>query len=1397
MKTKPKVKLKYAGKLKAVILLLTVVLLCSSGISRGGVSPIDPNFAPIVPPTTPLPGLRQPPTVRSANIIWVSDAYDDNGDGIADDQFWVDLLVLNGHNVDNQNNWRTLDNNKITALNLADLVIVSQSVNSGNYDDGDEPTTWNSIEVPMIIMSPYLARRSRWGWLDSNSIIRVGNDSYPDLIAQDPLHPIFLDMNLDTANMLGIFDWGVSGTVPFISINDVGNGLLLAIPDGDENWTFITEWAAGIEFYPGSGQVPGGKRILFSAGTYERGEFNLNPEGRQLFLNMIDYILGNLDPDLLYKARDPYPADGAEDVNLPLLQWTAGAGAKSHIVYLGRQGEELIQLSPGEGEWLHEFFFIPLDWQLEPGVTYEWRVDEILENGRVVEGIVRTFTTTEADRSTDYPTLVAWWPYDEGIGFSAMDLVGLRKGVVQEAEWVDGRDNLALQFNGVGAHVEAPFVRSPADGPLSILCWVKGNTPGRVIASQQNGVNWLMTNETSELMTELPGPETAPVSTSFSITNNNEWHHVGVVWDWDEASVKLYVDGDMEGIGYVDSPTTAFTFGNFYVGRGSSGNMGQFWQGLIDDVQVYSEALTDEQIRDAVMGDVGDIGLAKESVAKIKADSYQVGPAIGESRTLAIDLNFKGAVGAIAKPGVTRAEVDTSAARLGLEVIEFDERSRIIRLALPYDSNRPDVAIFTGAARQTLDDSNFAEIGLTVTPTGARSPMILTHQFIVQLETGASISDLIGGDPNVKEFVENPYRNYQYLIELEPDAGIDALQAIDSYVNNPDVVYIVANFATVPEFRGDSLPVQWHLNDEPNDADIDDDKAQELMKKITSADVTIAIIDTPVDHLHADLKDNLWNGQGTQNFGYDDNMSFWHGTAVAGCVGANGEVKGSCPKCKLMLLQCNITTFDQHLAFDYARENGADVICCSWGYAPGITPPVDVNMAIQEAAQEGRQTGSEDPNRGCVIVFAMTNGKWDNGDEEKPDISSLGYVIAVSGSTDKDQCGGAGFGDCMEVLAPTSVDGTRGIVTTCTQDGNTGNPNSLTEINGHYYTSCFSGTSAACATTAGVAGLILSVNPDLTSEQVRYLLQNTADKIEHSKANYDSVSGFSQVYIDNELNSTHGYGRINAYEAVRVANQGVDVFLRDNKLDWGNTEQPSSTLFEYPRGFIPYWESPDIVVGDNGVDVLVRNRGVSPAESVKVDLYCCIAGTALPQFSSNNSNQWTHLGNTQTVSIPCPSTEAPKIEDAIAVASFPPLPDELNHYCLLATVQCDEIDPRSSDAEMSSRVDANIPNDNNISLYNVIMLDPSMSSQSVQFYVGNPYPHDIQYKLEWDEIDGAFVLLNEHFSGDIHDLEANKEESEILTVWGNSSEDLRIRQIRVIDGKDAGVMGGITFRFEE
>jgi subtilisin family serine protease len=75
------------------------------------------------------------------------------------------------------------------------------------------------------------------------------------------------------------------------------------------------------------------------------------------------------------------------------------------------------------------------------------------------------------------------------------------------------------------------------------------------------------------------------------------------------------------------------------------------------------------------------------------------------------------------------------------------------------------------------------------------------------------------------------------------------------------------------------------------------------------------------------------------------------------------------------------------------------------------------------------------------------------------------------------------------------------------------------------YTDNFGGTSSACPGVAGTAALILSVNPELTWQQVREILKETSEKIDAENGQYDP-QGHSKFY---------GYGKVNAEKAVKRA----------------------------------------------------------------------------------------------------------------------------------------------------------------------------------------------------------------------------------------------------------------------
>ncbi|MFM7372717.1 MAG: S8 family serine peptidase, partial [Sphaerospermopsis kisseleviana] len=176
--------------------------------------------------------------------------------------------------------------------------------------------------------------------------------------------------------------------------------------------------------------------------------------------------------------------------------------------------------------------------------------------------------------------------------------------------------------------------------------------------------------------------------------------------------------------------------------------------------------------------------------------------------------------------------------------------------------------------------------------------------------------------------------------------------------------------------------------------------------------------------------------------------------------------------------------------------------------------------AITRAATQGRN------GKGCVIVFAAGNanrpidgtineqnwpknilqGKtaWLSGFAVHPD------VIAVSASTSLNKKAAySNWGENISVCAPSNnappgmwFQETGFVYTQPTINTSllglgmfTTDQLGAAGYNPGNFTNNFGGTSSATPVVAGIAALILSVNPDLTAQQVNRILQETTDKI--------------------------------------------------------------------------------------------------------------------------------------------------------------------------------------------------------------------------------------------------------------------------------------------------------------
>lgn len=448
-----------------------------------------------------------------------------------------------------------------------------------------------------------------------------------------------------------------------------------------------------------------------------------------------------------------------------------------------------------------------------------------------------------------------------------------------------------------------------------------------------------------------------------------------------------------------------------------------------------------------------------------------------------------------------------------------------------------DTARFFQVFSKFSEVSAAATVGHPFFIEGEKLPLIVTDEIIVRFkpEVDEQWINQYNRDQEVEMIKKNPHVKQQYLLRVTARSGLNALEMSRRYQESGRVVFAQPNFLVHLDYHytpGDTnFPDQWHLNNSGSGsmtagADIDAVKAWDITRG--NPDVIVAVIDGGFEITHPDLafqyvtnSAETRNGVDDDGNGYIDDINGWsfvgdtddlsvglltsHGQPVAGLVAAkeNGSgVVGVCPQCRLLLI-CN--TFDINdlaNAFYYARDRGADIITNSWGSTGSTFEQPTLITALDETAN-GTQWG-----RGIPIFFASGNG----GGAVVAYPARDPNTIAVGGSDCDDvRYTGSQYGPEINILAPTRQgDGSCGLVTTGLSNG---------------ITFSFGGTSGATPIAAGAAGLMLSVNPTLTRQQVQEILQDTAEKIEPGVAGYNA-SGFS---------NTHGYGRVNAYEAVKEA----------------------------------------------------------------------------------------------------------------------------------------------------------------------------------------------------------------------------------------------------------------------
>jgi len=313
------------------------------------------------------------------------------------------------------------------------------------------------------------------------------------------------------------------------------------------------------------------------------------------------------------KAYEPVPADGsiniaAEAVN---LSWTAGFGAKLHTVYFGDDFDTVAGGTGGRQLSLPNYTTDPL----EVDKTYYWRIDQF-DGTAIHTGDVWSFTTRPEIAISD-PNLLGWWKLDEGMGDIVLDWSGhdnhgtLTNGPV----WVEGNDGGALQFDGSNDYVN---LGTPAElyipDNYTYSAWfrvgenINGDSDAQYllcIGSRSDLVFGVEDNVGIDGDLALHYYDTAPGFNSLNVGktvwSSGDWHMVAGTKD--STGHKIYLDGELKNS---DTNTRDDNYATTrMISIGAMGwNNDEYYNGAIDDVRIYNRALTGDEIKQIMRGDL-------------------------------------------------------------------------------------------------------------------------------------------------------------------------------------------------------------------------------------------------------------------------------------------------------------------------------------------------------------------------------------------------------------------------------------------------------------------------------------------------------------------------------------------------------------------------------------------------------------------------------------------------------------------------------------------------------------------------------------------------------------------------------------------------------------------------
>ncbi|MBN2137085.1 MAG: hypothetical protein JW720_04710 [Sedimentisphaerales bacterium] len=200
--------------------------------------------------------------------------------------------------------------------------------------------------------------------------------------------------------------------------------------------------------------------------------------------------------------------------------------------------------------------------------------------------------------------LVAHWMLDETEGSVAQDAAGDNHGFLQgDPQWrpYSGRMDGAMEFDGEGDYINcgnsAVFDLTEH---ITLAAWVNINAVNvdwQAIVTKGDSA-WRLSTVEDEMRFHFAvtgGPPWNFINGNTQVAPH-EWHHICGTYDGE--NMRLYIDGIEDSASPVPESNGISTNSyNVLIGENEE-NPDRYWDGLLDDIRIYSCPLTDAEIRE-------------------------------------------------------------------------------------------------------------------------------------------------------------------------------------------------------------------------------------------------------------------------------------------------------------------------------------------------------------------------------------------------------------------------------------------------------------------------------------------------------------------------------------------------------------------------------------------------------------------------------------------------------------------------------------------------------------------------------------------------------------------------------------------------------------------------------